>query len=360
MKEIFIYVVRMKRDCLGFLFFIILNFQALAQNKDALKFSEGLAPQKDKNKNLYGFVNYKSKVMIAYQFDTVYANFKNGFAKVGKNKQAGVIDKKGKVIIPFDFKEIGELSKSVIPVKDNSGLWGFYNHEGEKISEVIFQNYRYGGKGKIIVQRYGKWGIINDQGQVLLDFNYRAIQFISDKTYHVWKVASWTVRNSKNENLIVLDFDSLRYAGEGMYRFSIIGKQGLVDAKGNIVVGTEYEEINNFRYGLSKVKKNKFGVINNQTKIIIPFQYDEILIDSLFIRVKVVEVIKGEAKGRWGLYDHKGNLLIKPKYSVLNEISDDCFAAMHDDGTWGYIDAFGNTRILFRFSYAKNFKNGLA
>ncbi|MBX9850876.1 MAG: WG repeat-containing protein, partial [Cytophagaceae bacterium] len=234
------------------------------------------------------------------------------------------------------------------------------NHNGEKISEQLYQNFRYTGKNKIIVQKDGKWGIINDKGEVLLPCNYRGIQTSSERKYYVWKLTSWTVKNNNNEIIANLQFDSLRYIGEGLYRFSMIGKKGIVDAKGNIIVGTAYEEISNYRYGLSKVKKDNYGVINSQAKVIIPFEYDDVLIDELFIRVKTIAHTENGLQEKWGLYDHKGNILIKPKYAKLNSYSEGLIAAQREDGTWGYIDENGNTEIIFRYSFVENFEKGVA
>jgi hypothetical protein len=333
-----------------------------SQTKQSLVFSEGLAPQKKdlkEKKSLYGFVNSKGKIVIPHNYDTVFFNFKYGLAAVGKNTQAGVIDKKGKIVIPFEYKETGEVTKTFIPVKNQKGLWGFYDHAGEKISAPLFQNYRIGTKGKIIVQKDGKWGVINEKGEVVLDFNYKGIQVIGEKNYEACRVTKWTVRSNKNETLLSLENDSLRYAGEGLYKISMIGVQSLIDSKGKVIV-TGYDEINVFQFGLSKAKIDNYGVINASGKIVIPFIYDDVIIDDSYIRVKLVDRKGVSFKEKWGLYDHKGNLLIRPKYSKMNESHNGLIAAMREDGTWGYVSATGSTEIIFRYEYAEDFKDGLA
>lgn len=356
-----------KLNTINIKFLILLIFAlklslGFSQTKQSLIFSEGLAPQKKdvkEKESSYGFVNTKGKIVIPHYYDTVFYNHKYGLAAVGKNSQAGVIDKKGKIIIPFEYREIGEVAKTFVPVKNQKGLWGFYDHDGEKISVPLFQNYRIGTKGKIIVQKDGKWGIINEKGEVVLDFNYKGIQAVGDKNYDAWRVTKWTVRNNKNEILLSLENDSLRYVGEGLYKTSMIGVQSLIDLKGKIIA-TGYDEIGVFQSGLSKAKIDKYGVINTNGKIVIPFMYDDLIIDDSYIRVKLVERQFGSHKEKWGLYDHKGNLLIRPKYAEMNESHNGLIAAMREDGTWGYISATGSTEIIFRYVYAEDFKNGLA
>lgn len=351
------------KSCIWFFFSLLWICSAFSQTTEGLKFSEGLAAQKiilkDK-KVAYGFVNHKGKVIIPHQYDTVFAPFAFGVASVAKNKKAGVIDKKGKVIIAFEYKEIGEINKSHVAVKDEKGLWGFCNFEGEKIIPAAFQNYRFSPRGKFIVQKDGKWGIIDENGEVLLDYHYKNIQNYTEKNFHAYKVTTWNVKNLKNETILSLEMDSLRYTGEKLYRYSLIGKKGLVDEKGKQVIGPDYEEIANFKYGLAKVKKEKYGVITPAGKIIVHPLYDEVIVDSLHIRVKIVEKEGEEYKSRWGLIDHKGNVLIKPKYSALSAYSEGMMAAMRADGTWGYVSPTGSTEIIFRYAFAEDFKNGIA
>ena len=325
--------------------------------------SEGLAAKKMANgKNtLYGFVNGRGKVKISAQFDTVYAPFKNGMAAVGLNGKAGVINKKGKVILPFEFKEIGEVSRFSIAVKNEKGLWGFYNHKGEKNQEPLFQNFRYAGKNKIIVQQNGKWGLINDKGNILIEFKYKWVDHVSDRHFRTWNMPVWSVISKDNKVLFAGAYDNLKYSGDGLYVYSVIGKKGLLSKDGSLISNAVYEEIGNFKHGLVKAKKEKYGVLDVTNKFIIPFLYDDLIIDSLYIRVmKKIRGDDGEVTEKWGLFDHRGNELIKPKYAYLNEYSEGLIAAKREEKTWGYIDPLGNTMILFRYSLAGDFKSGTA
>jgi hypothetical protein len=349
------------------IFFLVFNIllsvlTAWSQNPSRLIFSEGLAPQKALNgkKELYGFVNTKGNFRVSPQFDTVYAPFKNGLAVVGLNGRAGVINKKGNVILPFEYIQIGEISKFAIAVKSDRGNWGFFNHKGEKIYDFVFQNFRYSGRNKIIVQQNGKWGVINDRGNILIDFNFKWVQQVSEKYYRVWSIPVWTVRTADNQILFSSSWDSLKYLEAGRYAYSIIGKKGLLDEQGKVISDAVYYEIDDFRWGLSKAKKEKYGVIDVNNKPVLHFFFDEVIIDSLYIRVMMKVKENGKEVERWGLYDHKGKELIKPKYAWLSQYSDGLISAKKDDNSWGYIDPSGNTIILFRYSQAGDFQKGRA
>lgn len=337
---------------------------ASAQPTPAFQFSEGLIADRSNEKTKtrkYGFVNEKGRMVIPYHYDTVYTAFKNGFAGVGRNRKAGVIDKKGKTVVPFEYREVGETLKNIIPVKSENGLWCFFNEAGEKFYEPVFQNYRYGGKNKILVQKDGKWGMISHKGESLVDFNYKWIQHLSEKKYKVTYVNEWTVRDATNKVIFKSSFDSLRYIGDGLYKYYIIGKYGILDGKGNRMTSPEYDDIRDFRNGMVAVRKDRYGVVDKNNRQIIPFQFDDVILDSLYIRVMVKELSGSEGpREKWGLYDYKGNRLIAPKYAMMNAWSDGLIAAKKEDGSWGYIDAKGNTEVIFRYAYAEDFKEGIA
>jgi len=342
---------------------VVVSFTiVLGQVKDNLNYSEGLAAlrQDKNNRGAYGFVNNHGKWIISAQYDTVYAGFKNGFAPVGNNRKAGVINKKGKTVIPFEFHSIGEISKSFIAVKSSQGLWGFYAVSGEKIADPLFQNFRYAGKNKIVVQRNSKWGIINHKGDKLIDFDYRWIDQLSDKNFQLWHNNVWSIRNASNKTLVSVRYDSLNYVGDKYFKFSVIGKYGIMDQEGLVIAEPEYDQVDTFRNGLVKVLKSKYGVIDKSNKLFIPFEYDDLIIDSLYIRVMQLKTEDGKLKEKWGLFDLRGNKLISPKYAKMNEYSDGLIAVMKEDASWGYITPKGATEIIFRYSKAENFNHGLA
>ena len=94
------------------------------------------------------------KVNINYDEIKVIDN-QNGLYLVKQNNSYGVINKEGQPIINPDYKQIGiDISKyaqngvenkyillnEVIPVKNQDDLWGFYNINGEKITDFKYQD----------------------------------------------------------------------------------------------------------------------------------------------------------------------------------------------------------------------------
>ncbi|MFL5730179.1 MAG: WG repeat-containing protein [Cytophagaceae bacterium] len=312
---------------------------------------EGLAVQKKTvgSETYFGFVDSKGQMKISFEYDTIFKPFHKGLAIVGKHGLAGVIDKKNKVIVPFEYIAVHDIYKTVIPVEGPSRKWGFYNTNGQRITECIFDNFSIKEKDQIMVQKLGKWGIIDTEGKTLVDFNYRGMGYISFRKYYGIQVNTWYVKNLKNEIIKSFEFDSLRLASEKVYVYALVGKLGLVTTEGNTLSGPDFEEISDFRNGLAVVKKrDQMGAIDAAAKTIIPPVYRQVIMDSLYVRVQL-------PNGKWGLMDYKGAELIKPKFLEMDKFSNGLIAVKYENGTWGYVAPSGEVLILSRFSQAGPF-----
>ena len=331
-----------------YLFFVTLS----SFSQKVGSYSEGLVPFK--NKGEYGFLDTKGRTIIPFEYDTVYKGFREGFAIVGKDKKAGVIDRKGKVIIPFEFLSIGEYKNKLIPVENEKGLWGFYSYEGKPLVECLYDNFRIGEKGRLIVQQTGKWGAIDIKGNVLLDFNYRELSFDGQR-FEATLINKWTLKNYRNETLALFEYDSVRNSdGKEVFIYSIVGNHGLCNSKGEPITHAIYDYIFKFRDGLAIVeKRNEYGIVTTEGKTALPIQYKQILIDSIYIRVQ-------EKNGKWMLLEKNGTPVLKTQYLALGEYSDGLMAAMETDSLWGYITTNGKRSTLFRFSKADPFRKGMA
>lgn len=345
--------------------FLIFSFipEAMPQEKVRLTYSEGLASQKNfspkQNVFLFGFIDEKSKVVIDYQFDTVFSAFNNGLAVVSKDGKAGVIDKKGKTIIPFYFREIGEISKEIVPVKDFRGMWGFYNLNGRRVTACKYDNFRLAGKGKIIVQEKGKWGIVSQEGKTIAHCIYKFITWTGGKNYQAVRLNQWTLTNFDNKELQKFEFDSIAFVDEHLLKYSVIGKYGLITLEGEVLTAPLFEDIRYYTHGLAVARKNDlYGVIDKKGDMVVPALYQDIIIDSLHVRVK--KEMGDSRRERWGLYDHKGNQLIPAKFGDLKQPSNELVAATYDQRNWGYINLKGEKVIDFIYSECRNFHNGLA
>lgn len=101
------------------------------------EFHDGL--MKYQSRDVVGFVDYNLNTIIPAQYDKA-SDFKNGLACVYQDGYCGVIDLKGRVIIPINYREIVICDNDLFPVKDDNGDWGYINLKNEWVIKPQFKN----------------------------------------------------------------------------------------------------------------------------------------------------------------------------------------------------------------------------
>lgn len=140
-----------------------------------------------KSNGKYGIVTKDAIIKVKTIYDEIKSmDNLNGLYLVKQNNAYGVINIEGKVIIAPEYKQIGiDISKytqngvensyilldEIIPIKNNQDLWGFFNIQGEQITE-----FKYTGIGCIE-------STVNNSYPVLVIPNYKIIVAQKDKYY---------------------------------------------------------------------------------------------------------------------------------------------------------------------------------
>ena len=101
-----------------------------------------------------------------------------------------------------------------------------------------------------------------------------------------------------------------------LYDYSVEGVHGLKDKEGNIVLPAIYDSFISFNdAGLAKVEKNKkFGFIDSDLNLVIPLVWDEARYACNF----KPDVILVKKKGKWGILNAKGEVIIPVEYSEVS------------------------------------------
>ncbi len=139
--------------------------------KDVKDFKDGLAPVKDNQSGLWGFIDKKGDVVISCKWKDAYS-FHDGLARVrDENGREGYIDKTGKLKIPCKWKCYGwNFSDGLAAVNDDNDKSGFIDTDGNLV--IPCKWHRKGcsfHEGLAIVQdKNYAFYLIDKKGQVLL------------------------------------------------------------------------------------------------------------------------------------------------------------------------------------------------
>jgi hypothetical protein len=182
------------------------TFAIKPQFDDADDFSEGLArvgfgttPENEatygyRKIDSYGYINRKGKVVIPVQYKQA-GNFSGGLAWVGTDANGdgkvdlyGYIDKTGKQIIKPQFTEAGNFSLGLAPVTLNSQT-GYINKKGKFVLKLKYQylgEFREGlalvgiSQQKSDFSNELKYGYINRRGKLVIPFKFAEARSFSE------------------------------------------------------------------------------------------------------------------------------------------------------------------------------------
>jgi len=255
--------------------------------------------------NKIGFIDKFGKMVIGFDrlpAEAVVGSFSEGLAPIcflGKEaNQCGFIDETGKIVIPARFRLLTEFSEGLAWFRTEESI-GFI----DRLGKVVFQlpeSFSMGFHGG----------------------------FAAVRTREGW---------------------------------------GFVDKRGKFISPKFYEHVEEFSEGLAAVAdkigtKAKYGFINETGEVVIPLRFDPRL-GPHSQPGGLGRFTEGLAAVRigniYGYIDHKGNVVISPRFREAAEFSEGLASVTTIDGQKGYIDKAGHFAIKLSGSGGQ-FNEGLA
>lgn len=215
-----------------------------------------------------------------------------------------------------------------------------YDFEISKVNQidyhVLYKNRQYGvinRKGEVVVEPiYDIIQIPNPSKDVFIcmhDYNVEAQEYQTD------------VLNRKGEK-IYQGYDSVQaiptettYDGipfeKTVLKYKKDGKYGLLNIDGSELTKPEYDDISAILYkeGMLLVKKeDKCGVVNIKGKILIPIEYETITADNyydnenLYKKAGFIVSKKSDEGYRYGYIDYKGKTVAKTQYTQVERVTE--------------------------------------
>ena len=279
---------------------------------------------------------------------------------VRDNGNYGVLDVNGKVMIGFDYQwltfyNISSKSRNdrlsdkdyVFGVQKN-GLFGFINIYNKQLVPPEYTKIRYDEYGpEYSALKDGKWGVVSLNGQVKVPFQYDEMDPLEKNIYQVSANNLKGVIAKDGKILLPIQYTKIvnlmsdvkeyrsRYVITG-----VDGKEGVWDSKINLDIPARYDKIVNVRDdNFVVVTGKKYGLINSQNKVQVPFEYDLL---RYFTSQKNNRLLLAVQKGKYGLIDVLNKKLINFEYDDLQSISAGLYKA-GNNGKWKVIDSTGRS-----------------
>jgi hypothetical protein len=172
--------------------------------------AEGLTPSEIGGK--WGYLDAEGLIAIKPQFADADP-FDQGLARVcfgeGLKRRYGLIDKKGRFIVPAKYSVLGQFSDDLARV-EVKGKEGFMNRKGRLAIPAIYDEVIPFEKGTALAKHKGLWGRIDAQGKTVVPFVYEALRESESGLAAARQKGLWGYLNSKGGWAIPPQFHFVR------------------------------------------------------------------------------------------------------------------------------------------------------
>ncbi len=243
-------------------------------------------------------------------------DFYEGFAVVSDGKNAGLIDRQGREVLPLEFERVGRVSGGLVHVRGRfASAWQFY----DTLGQLAFP-------GKFDIVKPFSWGLAEVQ------------------VSH-FDPGSKMVINTKGERFAFGDTGVFQFYGEGIFGMwtpegEMAGRRKLefyyANLRGENIFNRFFEKIEPFSAGVAMVRNTyRWGVLNRNGLFVIPAKYpflNRLPDDTFSVRQNML----------FGIIDDSGNEIIPPLYDRIELMDGDRYLLENGektgytrlDGTW--------------------------
>ncbi|MCU0434203.1 MAG: WG repeat-containing protein [Bacteroidia bacterium] len=296
----------------------------------------------------FGFAAHGSgKELIKAQYEQVYF-YTTDLCVVQKGRALGVVNASGELVCPLVLQDLKEMTGplALVVMQDTT--------DAEDMLLALIQggkNARYGlinAKGKLVLEpKYneiftsenGRWyfPFVQDSSQKQAHAAHDHEDGEFDEHHPDAMIGKYGIADSSGKLIVEPVYDQQPVFGDGMFRVSKNGKYGFADAAGKEAVPAIYAYATPFRDGCAVVTSGGSNIIIDKSGKTIGS-----------IRTASSEVFKASCgrirfrapNGKYGYCDKSGNVVVQPQF----EAADDYVfnrAIVEMNGRYGLIDREG-------------------
>lgn len=207
----------------------------------------------------------------------------------------GAVDKKGNIVIPFEYKYLGSLKEGLINFKKESKM-GYMDRNMKVVIPETYYNYADFSNGLAVASPVegGKKGFINKNNNMVIPPSYEeAFGF--------------------NKGYAIVELKKSQRPGRGSQSKTIPAEMQIINKQGKPVTNATYHSISTCNTGgLFVVSRNdKKGVIDSTGIVILPLEYKDAETDNNG------NIIFRNAADKYGMINNKGAIIMKPEYDYI-------------------------------------------
>ena len=338
-----------------------------------------------------GLSKASGKILTPPVYDSLLAVTSNIYvarkrSSAAPNPQWGLIDKDGKVLVPFAYHSLQPQQGLLIASKQSRNLvqYGVLTLTGEVLVPIRYEKATVLGGQFINAGTGHEQHIFNTKGEKLLTLTADSLDMPAPGLLRYYRLGKCGLATLANPGYLYPEYVDLtlqegRLRAVGFPRWFLIHDydslaltyDSVVPWQGKFIVRLRHKSylINSANQPQSAVydtlvplsddlllaKTNGYaGVLNREGELIVPAAYQTITADK-----EVIYARKPGVQGKWRLFDHYGYPKTQVEYERWQPMQDGLIAVQRH-GKWGFINRYGIEVISPIYDAVGPFKNGLA
>ena len=307
----------------------------------------------------FGYIDTLGNVVVQPQF-SVAENFVNEVGIVKSENKWGMVDAKGKMLIPCKFDRVDFLENTdnkIIRISNDNERYGVIDTLGEVVVDLKYDEIGVFKEGRLAVKRNGKWGFVDPSGEEVVPCQYTKVNDFLNQLASVKMGRKWGFIDQQGNVVIDYKYRQVGNFCDGLAWVSTIKGVGYIDLKGELAIPMNFNKAYDFEQNVARVVVNgEWGLINKLGKYFLKPKYSNI---TKFSVHGTAVVRMGSASFKYGLINRTGNLLTNKKYKRIGSFSEGMAPVKHK-GSYGFINSLGKLVIEPSYSKISGFKNGRA
>ena len=304
------------------------------------------------------------KSLIPCIYDKLESYSKNAPMRATYNGKEGMIDGNNKIIIPFEYSNIGKfynVGAYNMAWVEQDGKYGIYNIDGTVIQPwdiekayvmnensgttyLTFDDFPDSSTPYIHIVVNGMTGVLSGKTyKTVIPCKYGYISPIINKRAFYKANNKWGIMDIQNNSIQDAIYDKIKinnnwlsdaFTTEGIFQdnmYVFIGdKQGMIDKNGKAFIPVKYDSLGVFSENMIVAKcGNLYGYINSNGEECIPLTYSHA--DNFS---EGLTAVKNE-KGKYLFIDASGVMVIKPhEYDRVGHFQNGTCKVYRKDKVW--------------------------
>lgn len=209
---------------------------------------------------IYGnYIDRKGRLLIPWQYDTI-APYTPGYVRaVRKAGKWGFLDSLAVIKVPLQYTDIDQDSAFFWQELRRVGInghFGFMNpHTGESVISLRYEATKPSQTALVWVQLHNRWGCINRLGRVVIPFAFTDARPFGQGVSIVQKGHRWGLIDTTGRILTPIQYDEIFPFQEARAIIKTNGKAGFLNLDGQVIIPATFSQVSHFKNGYAYAKK---------------------------------------------------------------------------------------------------------